>query len=450
MLQREIEKKLIEWKNKKNKKALCIIGARQIGKTTLVRGFAKKNYDYFCELNFFENPRAKEIFANDLDVNTIITGISAFLKMKLEPGKTLIFFDEVQQCPNVRCAIKFLVEDGRFDYIESGSLLGVNISDIPSLPVGFEEEYVMYPMSFKEFVIANGIQESTLSYLENCYNNLEKVNEAIHHTMLKLFYTYLVVGGMPEAVQIFVDTHDIAKVIEYQEMIINKYRQDISQYSTKSEKEKIKAIFDSIPSQLNQKNKRFMINSLDKNARLLRYQDCFNWLFDAGVALPCYNIMAPILPLELNTKRNLFKMYYGDTGLLSAATMSDIQFDILQGNLEINLGSILENVVAQELKHNGFDLYYYDGTKVGEIDFVIKMNNNITLIEVKSGHTYTDHKALDNAMAIKEWNIKKSFILCKGNVMKEKSIYLPWYMIMFIKNKKIEKMIYDFEINNIQ
>ena len=450
MLTRELEEKLLSWKNNPHKKAFCIFGARQIGKTTTVREFAKKHYEHFCEINFFETPKAKEIFDGDLDADTIIMGISAFTKMKLEPKKTLIFLDEIQKCPNARCAIKFLVEDGRFDYIESGSLLGVNVEDIPSLPVGFEEEHNMYPMSFKEFAAANGIQKETFDYLEDCFKNVKPVSDVIHTTMKKLFYAYLVVGGMPEAVQVFLDTHDIARVIEYQNSILSKYRQDISQYAPQSDKVKIKAIYDSIPSQLAQKNRRFMVNSVDKNARLLRYQDSFNWLVDAGVALPCYNTSAPIMPLALNEKRSLFKLFSNDVGLLCAASMSDIQFDLLQGDVSVNLGSVLENAIAQELQCNGFELRYYDSNKIGEIDFVIKIGNQVVAVEAKSGNDYTEHVALKNVLNVADWNIEKAFVLCKGNVQKkEKITYLPWYMMMFIKQYKIDKMIYNIEVNNI-
>ncbi len=450
MLKREIYKRLMLWKNSDHKKALCIIGARQIGKTTIIREFAKNNYESFCEINFYEMPLAKKIFDGSLDANTIIMQLSALTKNSFIPGKTLIFFDEIQMCPNARCAIKFLVEDGRFDYISSGSLLGVNINDIPSIPVGFEETINMYPMNFKEFAIANGINEDTISYLEKCYVNLREVKDTIHLMMQKLFYAYIIVGGMPEAVQIFIDTHDITKVISYQNMILEKYRLDISQYATNSEKIKIKNIFDAVPSMLNQKNRRFRINSVDKNARLLRYEDSFNWLNDAGVTLSCYNVVAPIMPLGLNSKRNLFKMYLADTGLLCAACMDDIQFGILNGDLSINMGSILENVMAQELKNNGFDLYYYDSNKNGEIDFLVNYNQKIIPIEIKSGNDYKQHKALDKIMTIDEYNLNGAIVFSKSNIEKKDSvIYLPWYMIMFFKNKKIESLIYNVEINNI-
>ena len=212
MLKREISEKLISWKNQKKKKALCIIGARQIGKTTIIREFAKEQYEYFIEINFILDKGAEKIFEGKLDANTIIENLTAFKMQKLEPGKTLIFLDEIQECPNARCAIKFLVEDGRFDYIESGSLLGVRYKAVPSYAVGFEEIVYMYPMNFKEYLTANGVQESTLKTLQTCYEKHEAVPKVMHETLLKLFATYIVVGGMPDVVQTYVTTHDVGKV----------------------------------------------------------------------------------------------------------------------------------------------------------------------------------------------------------------------------------------------
>ncbi|MGN1276402.1 MAG: ATP-binding protein, partial [Floccifex sp.] len=351
MLKRKAYDKLIEWKNQDNKKALCIIGARQVGKTTLVREFAKENYENFIEINFYEEPNAVKIFSGNLDVETIITNLTAYTRKPMEPHKTLVLFDEIQKYPNIRTAMKFLVADGRFDYIESGSLLGVNFKEVVSFPVGFEEMYRMYPMDFEEFLWANGVQQSTIDYLKRAYDTLTPVSDSVHDTMKKLFYTYMVVGGMPEAVQIYVNSHDIAKVIHFQKEIITQYSHDISQYvESNSNKQRIKAIYDAIPSQLNDKNRRFYVNSLDKNAKLNRYENSFKWLSDAGVALPCYNVTAPQAPLKLNEKHSLFKLFMADIGLLCTACMENIQFDILNGNLEINMGSILENVMAQELQ----------------------------------------------------------------------------------------------------
>lgn len=355
------------------------------------------------------------------------------------PGQTLILFDEVQACPNARTAIKFLVEDGRFDYIESGSLLGVRYKEVRSYPVGFEEIFRMYPMDFEEFLLANGVQESTITHLQDCFCKKVPVSESIHATLLKLFQSYIVVGGMPQVVQTYVDTHDIGRVIENQKDILEQYRLDIAQYAEGNDKLKIKAIFDSIPSQLNNKNRRFMLNHIDENGRQNRYADSFRWLSDAGVALPCYNVTEPHPPLQLNEKHNLFKLFLADTGLLCAACMENIQFSILNGDLTINMGSILENIVAQQLKANGFSLNYFDSKKYGELDFVIQNGTHIDIIEVKSGSDFLRHNALDKVLAVENWNIQNAYVFCSGNVNPDGNIiYLPWYMSMFLAPEKIE------------
>lgn len=432
MLKRKAYDKLMQWKASEKKQALCIIGARQIGKTTIIRHFGKKNYKQFVEINFVTDEKAKEIFSDSFDANTIITNLTAYTLQELEPGNTLILFDEVQACPAVRTAIKFLVEDGRFDYIESGSLLGVKYNDVASYPVGFEEIYRMYPMDFEEYCFANGVPESTLMYLRECYEGCTPISESVHNTMNKLFYSYIVVGGMPEAVRIFVETHDVAKVIAYQQTILEQYRLDISRYAGGNMKLKIKEIYDGIPSQLNEDNRRFFVNSVNKNARLERYENSFKWLDDAGVALPCYNVDAPKAPLELNEKHSLFKLYMNDSGLLCAACMENIQFDILNGKLDINLGSILENVMAQQLKSNGFKLRYFDSKKYGEIDFVVQNGTQIELVEIKSGKDYKTHKALNNVRSVSEWSFKRAVVFCNSRIeLLDGVTYLPWYLIMF-------------------
>ena len=434
MLNRKIIKKMQDWKANKDKKALCIFGARQIGKTTAIRSFGKANYKQFVEINFVSDENAKEIFSGALDANTIISNLTAFCRKSLEVGNTLIFFDEIQRCPNARTAIKFLVEDGRFDYIESGSLLGVKYNEVKSYPVGFEELCMMYPMDFEEFLWANGVQESTLELLKDCFNTETPLSESIHNTLLQIFYSYIVVGGMPEVVQKYVTTHDIVKVINLQKNILELYRLDIAQYAEGHEKLKIKDIFDNIPNQLCDKTRRFFINALNKNARLNNYEKSFKWLADAGVALPCYNLTEPKVPLKLNEKHNLFKLYQGDTGLLCAACLDNVQFPLLKGDLEINMGGILENVIAQQLKANGFSLYYYDSPRIGEIDFVIQNGSKINLIEVKSGRDYKTHQSLNKILTIKDWAIEKSYVLCKSNISVDDNItYLPWYLIYLLK-----------------
>ena len=273
-MQRKALETLVKWKANPHKKALLITGARQIGKTYLVRQFAKQYYENFYEINFLTSPKASQIFDGDLDANTIIANLSAFLHTKLVPKKSLIFLDEIQECPNARTAIKFLVEDGRFDYIESGSLLSVNYKVVPSYPVGFEQILQMYPMDFEEFCIANSITTNTLDYLKQCFESTTKVTASIHQTMSDLFRYYIVVGGMPEVVKIFVDTHDIGLVIEKQKDILAQYRQDITKY-TLDNKVKVTNIFEQIPAQLDEKNRRFKLSSISKTARLRDYDDAF-------------------------------------------------------------------------------------------------------------------------------------------------------------------------------
>ncbi len=441
MLRRKAEEKLASWKAQGKKKALCIMGARQTGKTTLVREFAKASYEHFAELNFITDKAAARIFAGSLDANTLITNLTAYIRAPLVPGSTLIFFDEIQACPDARAAIKFLVEDGRFDYIESGSMLGVRHKEPRSYPVGFEELYRMYPMDFEEFMWANGVQSSTIDYLRECFSSRQEVRAAVHEAIKKLFYIYIVVGGMPQVVQTFVETYDIGRVIENQRDILEQYRLDISQYAEGSEKVKIRAVFDAIPAQLNDKNRRFYVNSIDKNARFARYESCFKWLEDAGVALPCYNVAEPRAPLKLNEKHSLFKLFMCDVGLLCAACMDNIQFDLLNGDASVNMGSILENAIAQQLSSGGFSLFYYDSVSRGEVDFVIQNGTGVNLIEVKSGADYKRHKALDNVMAVKEWAFKESYVLCGGNVERAQSgiLYLPWYMCIFLRQSEIPR-----------
>lgn len=432
MLYRKAYDKLKSWKAQPNKKALCIQGARQIGKTTVVRAFGKAEYDCFVEFNFILDTNARAAFDGKLDADTIIENLSALARKPLVPGKTLILLDEVQECPNARTAIKFLVEDGRFDYVETGSLLGVKNKKVPSYPVGFEELYAMYPMDFEEFLVANGVQEPTLALLRDCYGSEKPVPAVIHDTVTRLFYSYIIVGGMPDVVQTYVNTHDIGQVLAVQQELLALYRQDITQYAEPNDRPKIRAIFDSIPAQLNDKNRRFLVNSLRPTARLERYADSFNWLVDAGVALPCYNVTEPKAPLKLNEKRNLFKLFAADTGLLCALSMDNIQFSILQGDVSVNMGSILENVMAQMFTANGFSLHYFDTHKYGELDFVLQNGTGIDLVEIKSGNDHKRHAALDKIRQVADRQTRRAFVFCKGNVQQESGVlYLPWYMAMF-------------------
>ena len=438
MLYRKFYDELVRWHQQDKKLAMLIDGARQIGKTTLIRQFAKDYYgDNFVEINFINTPSAMDIFKGDISVDGIISKLTLFLRRSLEPHKTLVFLDEVQECPEVRTAIKFLVDDGRFDYIESGSLLGINYKEIKSYAVGYEEIRQMYPMDFEEFAIANGIQQSTLDMLKDCYERRVPVDEFVHKQMMQLFTYYVIIGGMPAVVQEFVNSKDMGRVVGTQEDILQLYRKDITKYATTG-KEKITLIFDTIPAELNAKNKRFMLSDLAKSARMERYESCFNWLTDAGVALPCYNLAEPKQPVEINKQHNLFKFFLADTGLLCAMCSGDVQYQIVNGEYGINQGSIMENMFAQQLKSNGFTLYYFDKQRVGEVDFIVEQHAGLVPVEVKSGKDYKSHRALNNLLAMEEYKLKESLVFCIGNVeVEDNVVYLPLYMIMFFKKENM-------------
>ena len=444
MLKRKVWSDLEGWRKRGASKALLIAGARQIGKTTIVREFAKSNYRCFAELNFLEDPKAASIFEGSLNADEIVANLTAYLRVPLEPGNTLVLLDEIQEYPAARTAIKFLVEDGRFDYVETSSLLGVKTRQIASYPVGFEEQLRMYPLDFEEFCMANGVQDATLDMLKNQYETRTPVPTPVHDAMMSRFQTYLVVGGMPDVVQRYVDTHDIGQVVSLQTDLLALYRLDIAKYAETKDQTKIRGIFDAIPSQLDDKNRRFVLADLSKNARQNRYASSFLWLSDAGVALPCYNVSEPVPPLENNGKHSLFKLFLNDVGLLCAASMGNIQYDLLQGNLDVNMGAIMEDVVAQELRAHGFDLHYYNSTRLGEVDFVVQSGKKVLLIEVKSGNDWRRHKALDNMLAIEDWHLRDAYVLCKGNVETDGPItYLPLYMTMFLKPERIpESFVY--------
>lgn len=431
MLNRRISKYIEDFYENSNS-ALLITGARQTGKTYSIRQFGKK-FSNFIEINFIDNKSAAEIFSGSNSAADILLRLSAFTETPLVKGETLIFFDEVQACEDIITAIKFLVDEGSYRYIMSGSLLGVELKDIRSVPVGYLGIKGMYPLDFLEFITNLGMSYSLLEYLEKCYQDLTPVDEVVHDRLMKAFRLYTIVGGMPAAVAAYVESNNLQNVLDRQRYIVDLYRWDISQYAAK-DKLKIKEIFDLIPSELDAKNKRFIIKSLNAHAKYDRYKDEFLWLKDAGVAIPVYNVEEPKVPLRLAETRNLFKLFSNDVGLLAAQYSNGLQLKILQGEVDVNFGSVFENVVAQELVAHGFTPYYYNNKRRGEIDFLVTIGGEVVPIEVKSGKDYARHNALANIMAYDEYNISKAYVLCNGNIqVKEKIVYLPIYLMMFIK-----------------
>ena len=357
MIKRQIDTYIEDFYRTTNK-ALLITGARQIGKTFSIRQFGKQ-WKNFIEINFIENEEAVLLFKDAKGVDDLLLRLSAVTDVRLEKGSTLIFFDEVQACPEVVTAIKFLVDEGSYRYIMSGSLLGVELKDLRSEPVGYMGVKEMFPMDIEEFVRAVGINDKVIDHLRTAWEECIPADGFIHTKMMELFRLYLIVGGMPAAVSKYIETNNLQEVMAVQKDIIALYKRDIAKYDPDN-KLAINEIFDLIPPELDAKNKRFILKSLNENAKYERYHNSFLWLKNAGVALPVYNVEEPKHPLLLARSRNLLKLFLCDVGLLAAMYAEGIQMRVLRGDKDINHGSIFENVVAQELVAHGIDTYYYN------------------------------------------------------------------------------------------
>lgn len=431
MLKRKLIKILENWLISGHEKALLLTGARQVGKTTAVREFAGKFYKHFVEVNFVNNPIAKQAFDGGLSTAEIVMNLSAMGYGPFNKGETLIFLDEIQECPNARTAIKFLVEEGLFDIIESGSLLGINYKPVTSYPVGFEEEVKVFPLDFEEFLWARNIGDEVIGRLRDSYQNLQPVPDFIHQQISKFYREYLVVGGMPEVVQKFVTDPDFQKTLKLQKNILTTYRSDITNYAD-NQQVLVKRIFDAMPSELGKKDKRFVLANLEKGASLRKYEDPTQWLVDAGIAYYSINTRSFELPFEAVENRRLFKLYMVDTGLLCSSLLKNMQFQVMNGDISINEGALTENFIAATLSAKQIPLHYYDKKSRQELDFVFPENGKISIIEVKSGDNYKRHASLDAAIREHNSEIERAIVLCKGNVAKDDVLYLPQYMAMFL------------------
>ena len=384
MLQRKIYNRLDAFYRGRPGKALMIVGARQVGKSYIVEEFCKARYESFVKLDFIENPDYIQALAGANSAEAILLRLSALFGDRMIPGKTMIFFDEVQECRDLITQIKYLVQDGTYDYILSGSLLGTVFRDIVSAPVGYMDIVRMYPLDFEEFAMANGVGATVIDALRTSFETKTPVDAYIHARMMQLFELYLIVGGMPAAVSTYLETKNLRRVADEQNAILRLYRHDISKYD-KQDRLYLNEIFDLIPSELNAKNKRFILKNLNENARFDKYYNSFLWLKNAGVALTANVVDEPKIPLLLSKSQNLFKLFSNDVGLLAAQYGGEIQLRLLQHETAINFGSIYENVAAQELTAHGYTLYYYNSKKFGELDFVIERGGRVLPIEIKSG-----------------------------------------------------------------
>lgn len=431
MLKRKIEDELMTWKNNQNKKCLIIEGARQVGKTYIIKHFAEQNYENYIELNFVSTPSFCKIFDGDLDIETILANISLYTAFgdKLIPHKTLIFLDEIQVCANARTALKFFALDGRYDVISSGSMLGINYSKVASYPTGYVEFLQMHPLTFEEFLWANGVDDKIISILKNCYDTKAKVNDAMNDKMLELFRQYIVIGGMPDVVNSFVTEHNYATVLKLQRGIIKDYENDIAKYAESTEKVKAKACFRSVPAQLSKENKKFMYGVVEKNSKSSKYLGSINWLIDAGIVTICKNLSALDLPLVGYAEENYFKIYMNDTGLLVSMLDDGTNAQIIDGNLGIYKGAIFENAIAQILGSHDIPLYFFNRNNTLELDFVLSKNASVFPVEVKSAN----NKAKSLRTILNENSDMCGIKLIDGNTgEKDRMTTYPLYMAMFL------------------
>ena len=438
MLKRKIELRLIEWKNTPNRKPLIIKGCRQCGKTYSVLDFAKKNYTHVVYLNFFQNPDYASVFAGSLEIDHIVMMLSALLGKEavFKPGETVLVLDETQDCPEARTALKFFRDDGRYDVIGTGSLLGVKGygKEPKSVPVGAETVIDMYPLDFEEFLWANGIEVPVIEMLKKHLEEESPVPEALHNRLRQLMLQYAVVGGMPDAVQTFVDTKQMDEVLSIQRDIVRSYEDDMVKYADKKDKSRIKECFQPIPKQLAKENKKFQYSVVRKGSTASKYAGSLQWIEDAGIISRCYNLSITELPLDGNADKDTFKVYMRDMGLFVSMLEDGTQYDILQGNLFGYKGAIFENLIADIFSKMGRRLYYYHKDSGMEVDFVIRYKGECVPVEVKavSGNVKSTKTILHHP---EKYHVYHAIKLGDYNVGRNGQILtLPLYMAFLLRS----------------
>ena len=441
MLHRKIEQKIIEYLQNGSNKIMIIDGARQIGKSFIIRyvgsELLKDKFSNYIEINFIEDSIGEKLFENINNKEDFYLQLSmvAGEKMK-EKDNTLVFIDEIQQYPQFLTMLKFLKQDDKFTYICSGSLLGVTLAKTSSIPIGSIDVVHMYPLDFEEFLLANGFNEYAIHSLRLKFEKLESLEINTHNKVLDLFKKYLLIGGFPDAINSFISKRNIVEVRKIQRDIYDYYGDDASKYD-REHKLKIKRVYDLIPSSLENKKKRIVVQNIEniKGKRFTNYQDEFDYLINSGIALEVKALSTPVFPLIESCGKNLLKLYLNDVGLLTNILYKNNIKAVLSDEKSINLGTVYESVVASELKAHGYNLFYYDNKGNGEVDFLIDDYDNLSVLplEIKSGKDYTIHSAIDKFLLNKDYNVKKGFVLSNEREIFEKDniIYLPIYMIMF-------------------
>jgi len=447
MLKRKIEEKLELWW--KGKTPLFVDGARQVGKTYVLEEFAKSKSNSYVYLNFVARPDAIPQIIKNQDAKSFLFNLSTVIDHPLIKGETIIFLDEIQQIYiymdehkiprdefDLVALMKFLVMEGSYRFILSGSLLGVTITDTVSWPTGYMTSFMMYPLDFEEFLWANGVNEDVIANVKDCFAKKIPVDDYIHAKFMDLFRRYVLIGGMPAAVQSYIDHNDLNMVALEHQNVEMYNRRDITKYAPKDKKLYILQIYDAIPEELDKKNKRFTLGPLENKNNHEIVEDSFLWLVNAGVAIPVYTADEPTMPLRIGVNRRLLKLFHEDSGLLTYLYMDPVvKSKILNDEKDINFGAIYENVVASLLRTHGFErLYYYNSKKQGEVDFLVEWQGDVLPIEVKSGKDFERHSALDNLLSNRGYSIPQAFIFNSGNLkVKGNKIYLPIYMADLIK-----------------
>ena len=437
MLERKITSVLEEWKKEEKKPCLLIRGARQVGKTFIIDDFAKKNYENYIYINFELTPEYKNIFDGNLDIKTLIMKLEVtFPNVNIVPNKTILFLDEIQSCPNARTALKSFALDGRIDVISSGSLLGLYYKEVTSYPVGYERVIDLYPLDFEEFLWGIGIKKETINYAKDCFENIKPMDEYVMKQLTEQFKMYMLVGGMPNVVNEYVKTSSLSKVLILQKAIVENYLLDVVKFAETSNKQKIINTFNSIPIQLSKKNKKFLFSEIkedEENVGERKYASSIEWLKDAGIINFCYNLSEPALPLISNIRLNCFKIYMRDTGLLVSMLEEGTQKAILDDDLYINQGALLENISAEEIATRHSKLMYFERKSTLEIDFVLNIDGKVTAIEVKSGK---NKQAKSLKSIIQNYKTVTRYMKFENdcNIYKdEENIeHYPLFMIMFI------------------
>ena len=450
MLYRKIEKDIEEYLRAEDDRIMILEGARQIGKSFIIKEVGKKLYDNFIEINFAEDDEGPKIFKGIGTTEGFYFTLSSVYGEKLDRYEnTLIFLDEIQHYPQYLTLLKFFREDRRFRFIASGSLLGITLRETTSIPVGSIIRKNMYQLDFEEFLIANGFGQEALNTLRAKLMNRESLDESLHDYIMNLFRRYLLVGGLPAAVNEYLDSHNIVKVRNVQENIRSLYEVDATKYEKDSNKTRlIRRIYNMIPSQLENKKKRIIIKDIQNKIgdRFDNYLEEFEYLISSGTALEVSAISNPKYPLAESAHKNLMKLYLNDVGLLTMLLYKNSIRPVISDEDSVNLGSVYECVVAQELKAHGHKLFYYDNKQRGEVDFLIDDYSSTTIlpIEVKSGKDYTRHSAMNNLLKVRDYDIASGLVLSNSREIKTVGnvSYMPVYYVMFIDANAVEELYF--------